>query len=175
MTRHKAKRKITLPRKPAAEHLAPTSWDAGAMGPANRENLHCEPATDINPETGRQTPNPNGVRRWRRMTWVNVYHRQHKLTSAQAAAADQLAIAAAGLPDRDPLAALGEVACRGGDPQVARVDARREFFRLFARVPPDCRFMVERVVLDDLPITHGNPAQRERHMKRLARGLDAIA
>jgi len=63
----------------------------------------------------------------------------------------------------------------GGDPMVTALDKRREFWVLWQLVPSSSRPVVERVVLDDLPIWDGNSAQRERHMKRLRAGLDAMA
>lgn len=61
--------------------IAPCPWDMGAMGPANRIGLVEEAATDITPEG--ETPNPNGVRRARRVDMLEVWHgrwvRQHKV------------------------------------------------------------------------------------------------
>lgn len=155
--------------------LAPGPWDMGADGPANRERLREEPATDIDPETGRETPNPNSVKRMRRESWVDIYEKAGRLNRSQVAAAEKLRNAADGLRDRDPLAALGEVRSVGcGDIQEARVDARRFFHQLWAAVPKASRPVLERVVIDDTPIWHGNLEQRERHMQRLREGLDAI-
>tara|TARA_B000000460_G_scaffold248191_1_gene225071 strand:+ start:12966 stop:13487 length:522 start_codon:yes stop_codon:yes gene_type:complete len=156
--------------------VATPPWDQGAMGPANRHRLREEPATEIDPETGKETPNPNNVRRWRRDSHVALFAKAGKLDHRQAAAAEKLVLAAEGLKDRDPLAALDEIRVRGGgDPQAARVDARRYFRQLWDDVPTASRPVIERVVLDDKPLWHGNPAQRERHMQRLRDGLDAIA
>lgn len=161
--------------KPVTIHQP--QWDQGAAGPANRERLHEEPATDIDPETGRETPNPNGIRRQRRKTWAEVYAKAGSITPRQHAAAVTLRMAADGMPDRDPLAAIGEVRIRqsAGDAAAARIDARRFYHKLMARIPMASIPVVERVVVDDLPIWHGNSAQRERHMQRLRDGLDAIA
>lgn len=150
-------------------------WDQGAMGPANRQRLVREPATEIDPETGKETPNPNNVQRMRRQSWVAIYEKAGHLDKRQVAAAEKLRMAADGLRDRDPLAALGEVRALGcGDPQAARVDARRFFRDLWAAIPTASRPVIERVVIDDLPIWHGNLLQRDRHMLRLTQGLDAI-
>lgn len=163
--------------KPPTPTLAamPTSWDRGAEGPANRLNLREEPATDIDPETGRETRNPNLIKRHRRQAWVHIYAAQGKLTAKQAAAADTLRMAAEGMQERDPIAALGIRAPGGSDPEASRVDRRAYFRELWANIPVSSRPVIERVVLDDQPIWHGNASQRDRHMLRLSAGLDAIA
>lgn len=163
--------------KPREVSLAQApQWDIGATGPANQIGLREEAATDIDPETGRETPNPNGIRRRRRDSWVERYFAASKLTQAQASAAIRLRMAAEGMRERDPLAAIGEVRTRGdGDALAAHVDARSYFRQQWAMVPKESRPVIERVVIDDHPIWHGNMAQRERHMQRLRDGLDAIA
>lgn len=161
--------------KPVTLAPVPSSWDRGASGAANQDGLRDEPATDFDPATGKETPNPNGVKRRRRDDWVARYYRAGHLTKEQAAAGAKLRMAAEGMRERDPLEAL-RVDRRAGcsDPEAARVDARRYFRELWAKVPQASRPVVERVVVDDLPVWHGNPAQRERHLERLRRGLDAV-
>ena len=173
MSRKKNRAKIKL--KEAPKMNMPSNWDAGATGPANQINLRTEPATDIDPETGRETPNPNGIKRRRREDWAARYHRQGHLTPAQFAAACKLRNASEGMRDRDPLAAIGEVRVRSGCKLAAYVDARRYFHELWTSVPTASRKVVERVVIDDAPLWNSNAAQRERHMLRLQAGLDAIA
>lgn len=177
--KRKPKRRINA--KPASSvSVAPCPWDMGASGPANRERLREEPATEIDPETGKDAPNPNGVRRVRRQTWVEVYALQGKLTKAQASAAANLYAAWAGHPARDPLAAIGETVDRTAytDPQSAIVDARRMFRTMWARVPVASRPVIQHVVLDERPLrsmagcSDGHTA--DRHMLRLCEGLDAI-
>jgi hypothetical protein len=162
--------KVTLP-------ATPTSWDKGATGPANRERLRSEPATDIDPETGRETPNPNGVNRMRRDPWVIIYANNGHLTRAQVDAANELFVAAEGKKERDPLAAIVKVRQAGtSDPEADRVDARAYFWELWAMVPRASRPVVDRVVINNLPIWHGcGAAAWKRHMSRLIAGLDAIA
>lgn len=155
----------------------PSEWDKGAMGQANQDGLRTEPATDIDPETGREAPNPNGVKRRRRDDWLMRYLRADHLTAQQVAAGLKLRFAAEGMRERDPLARIEEIRAVGeGDPLAAYVDGRRQFRALWALVPQDCRPVVERVALDDLPIwSGGGMIARDRHMMRLCRGLDAIA
>jgi hypothetical protein len=161
--------------------LPPTTWDMGAAGEANRDRLHQEPATEIDPATGKDQPNPNGVRRMRRQPWVETYARQGKLTKAQQTAAENLYAAYAGHPARDPLAAIGDTVDgeRYTDPQSATVDARRRFYAMWQRVPRASRAVLEHVVLDDRPIRSMagcyNGLREDRYIERLRAGLDAIA
>lgn len=173
MSRKKNRTKIKL--KEAPKMNMPTSWDRGATGPANQINLRIEPATDIDPETGRETPNPNGIKRRRRDSWVERYFRAGHLTDAQAAVAIRLRMASEGMRERDPLAAIGEIKAKSGDRAAAMVDARRWFHELWASIPTSSRPVIERVVIDDLPIWSGcGSAAWARHMSRLVAGLDAI-
>lgn len=156
--------------------VVPCPWDMGADGPANQHRLRTEPATDIEPDTGKETPNPNGVMRRRRDDWVSRYARKGKLSKDQAAAAAKLRDAAEGHRDRDPLAALSGIRATGDVDHLAQFVDRRGYFReLWSQVPQHCRPVVERVVIEDQPIWHGNPSTRDRHMQRLCEGLDAIA
>lgn len=161
-------------RKTKAAPVTLPAWDKGAEGPANQTRLCTEPATEEDKDTGREIR--TGGKRKRRQTWVQIYARKGELTPTQLLAAERLARAAAGYPDRDPLAAvLSPKGTDGFDPQAARVDARDEFRRLWAGVLGSSKPVLQRVVLEDQPIWHGNLSQRERHMQRLRDGLDAIS
>lgn len=176
--RTKAKRIFAAAKRGqrASVALPEVLWDRGADGPANRERLRLEPATEIDPETGKETQNPNGVMRERRESWLVIYARKGHLDKRQFAAAEKLRMAADGLRDKDPLAAIAIDRVRGqSDPLAAQIDARRFFRELWAQVPSLSKPVVERVVIEDLPIKSGNPAQRERYMQRLREGIDAIA
>ncbi len=159
----------------------PTSWDGGAMGQANRDRLREEPATEFDPQTGKETPNPNGIKRNRRETWVDRYARKGKLSKAQAAAAANLYAAWAGLPNRDPLAALSDKVDGRGDVDLlaSTIDKRRAFYRMWRDVPDKAKPFVQHVVLDDLSIRSMNGCRdghtELRYMARLQEGLDAIS
>jgi hypothetical protein len=157
----------------------PTSWDGGATGKANALNLRAEPATDFDPETGKDMPNPNGIRRHRRETWVDRYKRKGKLTQAQAAAADSLYAAWAGHPAKDPLAAMSAKVDKGrSDRMATMIDARRAFRLMWARVPAGAKPYLDHVVIQDLSIRSMNGCRNgqaeARYMQRLREGLDAI-
>lgn len=176
------KRGTTHYGKPKSDvTLPPSYYDAGAEGPANRDRLHEEDATEIDPVTGRKQPNPNRQRRVRRQSWVEVYARQGKLTKAQHSAAENLYAAFCGHPARDPLAAIGETIDHHGytDPQSAILDARRRFHALWCKVPVASRPVMEHVVLEDMPMRSMagcyNQLTQDRYMDRLRAGLDAIA
>lgn len=159
--------------KPAAITLP--AWDKGAEGPANQVRLRVEPATAEDKDTGREVL--TGGKRRRRQTWVQLYARKGELTRAQLLAAERLARAAEGFPDRDPLAAISGIrSTHDFDPQAARVDAREEFRKVWAMVPAASKPVLQRVVLEDEAIWHGcGQATWARHMQRLREGLDAIA
>lgn len=175
---HRQKRR--KPQKAVTVSAMPTTWDTGADGPANRDRLREEPATDFDPETGKETPNPNGIKRHRRETWVDRYARKGKLTKQQAAAAANLYAAWAGMPNRDPLAALSDKVDGKGDvdPLASTIDKRRAFYRMWRQIPAKARPFVRHVVLDDLSIRSMNGCAdghaEARYMARLCEGLDAI-
>lgn len=163
-------------RKAKAAVITLPNWDKGAEGPANQVRMRVEPATVEDKDTHRELP--TGGKRRRRQTWVQIYARKGELTQTQLLAAERLARAAEGYPDRDPLAAVLSPTKGSGlaDPQAARVDARAQFRQMWADVPGASQPVVQRVVLGDEPIWSGCGATAwERHMQRLKDGLDAIA
>ena len=163
-------------RKPPPVTLPGPTWDKGATGQANQARMQTEPATDIDPESGNETPNPNRVTRRRRISFVDTYRKQGIITHAQAAAAATLRMASEGMKERDPIASIGETRTPGGsDPEAARLDSRKYYRELWARIPQLSQPVVQRVVLDDLAIKDGNTFQRERYFLRLRAGLDAIS
>lgn len=104
---NKFSRSTRDPRKPrSAVSLAPSPWDFGATGPANRAGLEIEDAADIDPETG-EVINPNNVKRARRVDMLGVWHRRGWITTAGFNAAEALRDAfeatqrAPGWPDND--------------------------------------------------------------------------
>lgn len=172
-------------RKPRKASAAPITLsrpgDRGATGPANLERLIEEERGTEDPETGRVI-NPNQYRGNRRQPWFEKYASKGRLTHQQHAAAARLFAAYEGFPARDPLAAIGESIDKslwGSDPMAAKVDQKREFYRMWASVPVSSRPVVEHVVLNDRPLRAlagcNNAHSEERHMQRLCAGLDALA
>ena len=104
--RRKNSRSNSGKRKPPEVTLAPTIWDTGATGLANRENLVIEDAADMDPETGRVI-NPNNIKRARRVDMLEVWHRKGVISTAGFNAAEKLRDAfeathrAPGWPDND--------------------------------------------------------------------------
>lgn len=174
------KQKAKRGKKAVTLSTMPTSWDAGASGPANRERLIEEAATEFDPRTGKETPNPNGIKRNRRETWIDRYARKGKLSKEQQAAAANLYAAWAGMPNKDPLAAfLAKVDGKcDDDPLASAIDKRRTFYVMWRRIPIGTRPFVRHVVLDDLSIRSMNGCRdghtETRYMERLKAGLDAI-
>lgn len=159
--------------------LAAAPWDLGPLTPAQIAGKTIEEATYQDPETGKRV-NPNGVIRTRRETWVGRYHRQGKLTDAQANIAAELFEASAGMPARDPLAAIIRVDASAGDfdHEAARVDRRRKFFRMWAEVPTFARPVIQHVVLHDCSLRSMagciDGRTEARHLDRLQRGLEVL-
>lgn len=153
----------------------PTTFDMGAMGPANRICLVVEDRPDVDVETGKAA-NPNKRKGVRRVPWIEAYFKSGRLTISQWNTARTLRDAAEGVVTQDSLAAI--FIDRGfaqSDPQSAMVDARAAFRAMWARVPNDCRPVVSRVVLEDSPVWSGKGgAATDRHFARLQRGLDAV-
>jgi len=168
-------------RKHKPVTLAPMQMhgDMGATGRANQANLVTEPRGVVDPETG-EVRNHNSMYGKRRCDWIEVYAKQGKITREQQAAASRLYNAYMGNPDRDPIAAIGEPQHRshGGEPLVAVVDSRREFYAMWEHIPTSSRPIVQHVVLEESPIRSiagcSNGASHERHRLRLCVGLDAI-
>lgn len=98
--RRKAQKAVTL-------STMPSEWDMGATGQANRIGLVQEDATELDPKTGKPMPNPNGVKRMRRVDMLEVWHRKGIISTAGFNAAERLRDAleatqrSAGWPDND--------------------------------------------------------------------------
>lgn len=165
----------------SAVSLAPCPWDMGASGKANQVGLIVEDRPDIDPETGKKT-NPNGRRGARRDTWVSRYLLAGHITLPQANAARSLYAASHGKLRDDPLRSLriygGRIdgSISSDDPLAAAYDARRDFHRMWDMVPTFARPVIERVVLEDMPVWEShNSVVRGRHLDRLERGLEELA
>lgn len=153
MTRKKPRRRIIA--KPASSvTVAPTPWDMGATGPANRDRLREEEAVEIDPTTGRKQPNPNGVRRVRRVCVIEEYAKGGLITSMQLAAGANLRAMSEGVREKDPLCALelGVTAKGSMLKEELHVDRRRQFWKVWAVIPPECRTVVEWAAINDLPL-----------------------
>ncbi|MCJ8138420.1 hypothetical protein [Falsirhodobacter halotolerans] len=169
-------RKISAAK--ARVQLATMPWDVGPLTRNQMAGKVVERVMVRNPETGK-LENPDRAVRTRRESWIGRYHRRGKLTAAQFNIAVELFDASQGFPVRDVLAALRIDAAMGDcDPEVARVDRRRKFFRMAAAVPQFAAPVIRHVVLHDLSLRsmpHVHDARAEaRHLDRLQRGLEAL-
>lgn len=92
---------------PKTVTLTPYPWDKGANGQANLVGLQEEDATELDPTTGKPIPNPNGVKRMRRVDMLEVWQKKGTITTAGYNAAVKLRNAfeatmkAPGWPDND--------------------------------------------------------------------------
>lgn len=162
--------------------LAPVPWDHGADGPANRHGLVEEPATEVDPETGRERPNPNRVTRVRRRLVLEEMLSRDLLTRRQYAMGLELHAASLGTPERDALAAIGEIAPdrSPGLSIVQMMDARRKYWAMrdfLLRVLPEAWPAVECVCVQNEPVSgrHSKKRDREAAMHSLRAGLDMLA
>ena len=172
--------KSWINRKPVS--LASPPWDHGATGPANRAGLMEEAATEIDPETGKERPNPNRVTRVRRILVLEEYASRGAITPRQLAMGLELYAASAGTPERDALAAIGEIAPdrAPGLSIVQMMDARRKFWAMQAclrRILPEAWPAVECVCVLNEPINARLVKRRDfdAAMHSLRVGLDVLA
>jgi len=170
-----------LRRQPAVASvsLAPTRWDMGADGPANRRGLVQEDATDMDPTTGKPQPNPNGVKRMRRVNMIDVWHAKGEISTAGFNAAEKLRNAyertqcAPGWPDNDRVQASSRP-----DLAVAmQVDRRTALGAIWSRVHRDDeRILWCCVVEARTPAKCGYDGARYRAgMAHLRAALDRLA
>lgn len=143
-TRVRAKTQVTL---------APNPWDMGADGPANRIGLIEEAATEIDPETGKETPNPNNVRRFRKLSAAEEAQKKGALEQHHVTSAKELLSMSEGrvMGGGDPLAAI-TVRTPGGGPVdmlASKFDARRAYHAKWGEIPGECRHPIERLVIED--------------------------
>lgn len=149
----------------------PTSWDMGAMGPANRHNLITEEAAHIDPETGKAT-NPNGVKRMRRVDMLEIWHRKGEITTAGFNAAEKLRNAfertecAPGWPDNDRV----QYSPKPDHAVAIQIDRISAFHHIARHTHPDDRAIIGHCVL-----SKGIPATLRVHGVRPyhGRGYDA--
>lgn len=170
--------KQNVARMAARRSLGALPWDVGPITALQMAGKVAEPVMTKDPDTGRES-NPNRVVRTRRECWIARYHRQGKLTDAQANVAAELFEASQGQRQRDPLAALRIDRCNDArDPEAERVDARRKFFTMWADVPDFAKPVIRHVVVEDQSLRAmagcDNGRAEASHLDRLQRGLDAL-
>lgn len=148
--------------KAPAVTLMPTTWDAGATGPANRVGLVIEERGEVSPETGKRS-NPNGVRGARRVDMLEVWHRKGVISTAGYNAAEKLRAAfegtqrSAGWPDNDRVQSSPKP-----DHAVAiQIDRISKYHAIARHVSADDQPIISRCVLGS-----GTPANLRINGKR---------
>jgi hypothetical protein len=162
--KHKPKSKVTLAPPPS---VMPTSWDKGATGKANRIGLVEEPATEFDPATGKDTPNPNGVKRMRRVDMLEVWARNKQITTAGFNAAERLRDAfertmrSPGWPDNDRV----QSSPKPDHAVTIQIDRISAFHAINRLVPPE-----DKPIIDKCVLSRGTPASAVYDGKRPYRG-----
>lgn len=177
----KAKRRKKQPHSPAM----PTTWDQGAMGHANRLGLVEEAAVSIDATTGKPEPNPNGVKRMRRVDMLERYHRLGIISTRGWNAAEALRDAfeatmkTPGWPDNDRV----QSSPKPDQAVEIMVDRISRFHSINRLVPPEdvpiidaCVFHMNApgsaVINGSRPYRH---AGHERGVQHLRSALDRLA
>lgn len=179
-TRRAAKKQISLP-------AMPSEWDMGATGRANRYGLIREPATELDPETGKPKPNPNNVMRMRRVDMLEHYHRKGEITAAMWNAAEKLRDAfeatmkSQGWPDNDRV----QSSPKPDHAVTIQIDRLSRFHAVHRLVPTEDRPIIDACVLrgngptsaviNGVKPYKGSGAAYERGMNHLRAALDRLA
>jgi hypothetical protein len=184
MTKKRARKGRKAHRKPVTLSAAPEAtnrWDMGPDTPAQRAGKVIESADYIDPETGKRI-NPNNVKRARRIDLIETYHKRERpiLDTRQFRAAQLLRNAYEATQKSPPAIKKVQVdTTPKPDANVAiMVDRISAFHRAARHIPPECRPVIDVVVLQNRAIA-AHPAYKAwNHAKGVAllqRGLDAIA
>lgn len=136
--------------------LAPPPWDMGATGPANRAGLELEDATELDPATGKDVPNPNGVKRVRRVDMLGVWHRKGVISTAGYNAAEKLRDAFAatqkspGWPDNDRV----QSSPKPDHAVTIQIDRLSAYHRIAKLIPPQDRAIIGMCVIEARSAAH---------------------
>jgi len=138
----RASKQVTLAEVP--------SWDMGATGRANRHGLIQEDATELDPETGKPQPNPNGVKRMRRVDMLEVWFKRGTLTAAQYNAAFDLRSAfdrTQMTPSMDPSQDKVDSSPKPDHAVTIHIDRLSRFHELFKLVASEDRQIIDVCIL----------------------------
>ena len=133
--------------KPVTVPVMP--WDMGAMGPANRANMIVEEAVDIGPDGN--TPNPNNVKRARRIDMLEAWHTKGVISTRGFNAGEALRDAyystqkAPGWPDNDRVQSSPKPD-HAVTIQIGRLSA---FAAIYGLVPTSDRKIIDHCILSE--------------------------
>lgn len=155
--------------------LVPCPWDMGAMGPANRDGLEEEAATDMTPDG--EAPNPNGVRRVRRVNMLETWHRKGVISTRGYNIGEKLRDAynsterAPGWPDNDRV----QSSPKPDHAVVVQIERLSKFAAIYGLVPSEDRPIISHCVLDErIPASMVVTGRRPFAGSRYAEGLDCL-
>lgn len=159
-------------------NLAPSPWDHGATGPANREGMEIEEAAEFEAGTGERR-NPNRVMRARRVDMLEVWHRKGQLSTAGFNAAEKLRDAfeatgrAPGWPDNDRV----QSSPKPDHAVTIQIDRISRYHAIARLVPASDRAILDACVLSRrTPASAGYKGRRyEAGMQHLRDALDRLA
>lgn len=164
--------------------LMPTTWDAGATGPANRLGLVTEERGEVDAATGKRS-NPNGIKGARRVDMLEVWHRKGVITTEGYNAAERLRAAfegtqqSPGWPDNDRV----QSSPKPDHSVTIQIDQISRYHEIARHVATDDQPIISRCVLDagtpaSLRVNGKRPyhgAGYERGLQHLSDALDRLA
>lgn len=178
--RTKGRKRVSNPtgRRQAKISLAPSPWDYGATGLANREGMEIEEAAEFEAQTGERR-NPNRVMRARRVDMLEVWHRKGQISTAGFNAAEKLRDAfeatgrAPGWPDNDRV----QSSPKPDHAVTIQIDRISRYHAIARLVPASDRAVIDACVLSRrTPASAGYKGRRyDAGMKHLRDALDRLA
>jgi hypothetical protein len=144
-----------------------------------------EPATELDPTTGKPQPNPNNIKRMRRVNMLEIWHRKRTITTAGFNAAERLRDAfeatqrTPGWPDNDRV----QSSPKPDHAVTIQIDRISRFHAVNRLVSPSDREIIGAVVLDGCTpaqvIIDGKRPYRgaayQRGLEHLRDALDRLA
>ncbi|MDE0590429.1 hypothetical protein OU789_10870 [Halocynthiibacter sp. C4] len=151
-----------------------TLSDLGLKSPAAQERIIVEDAVWFDDKGNRV--NPNGVKRARRVCWLEVYYKRGEISKRAFAAGDSLQKAfEATMRGPDAIKAVQVDSTPKPDANISvTIDRQSKYHAIAKHIPQNYRVFIDRVVIDNEPINVKGRA-RERYAQHLSAGLEILA